>query len=358
MSETFITNKDEKKVSIIIPAYNVSKYLKKQLSCIRNQTYKNIEILFVNDGSLDNTFELAQKLATVEPRLKVFTKQNEGAGSARNYALQRAQGEFIWFYDIDDEVELDLIAKNVRWMSEYNTDMNMFSFMINDHGAKQKFKSLFPQRLIENNDDLKSIFVDQFLLIPNGNGFLWNKFYRKSFFDKHNIRFENQRIQQDEVFNMKCYPILERIYISEDLLYHYELLPNGNTASKYIHNKEHILFDVYDQFNFLFLRWNLLDSRIPIFLERRLIMGLKNVIQYNLFLPTCSLSYGKRYQIMKDILKRVDKMKIFETLFNYNSFRIDDFIILKTMQLNNVTLLLCISWCFNKIYKVIYTFKK
>ena len=117
------------KVSIIIGCYNVSNWLKeKKLSCILNQTYSNIEIILVNDGSTDDTLTICNSLKEIDNRIVIINKENGGLGSARNAGLDRASGDYIWFYDVDDEAEPDLIKKNVSWMSQYQTDLNIFGY--------------------------------------------------------------------------------------------------------------------------------------------------------------------------------------------------------------------------------------
>ena len=117
------------KVSIIIGLYNVASFLKeKRLSCILNQTYSNIEIILVNDGSIDETQVICEELHAVDNRIIIVNKPNGGLGSARNAGLDAATGDYIWFYDVDDEAELDLIEKNVRWMQTYQTDLNIFGY--------------------------------------------------------------------------------------------------------------------------------------------------------------------------------------------------------------------------------------
>ena len=180
------------KVSIIIGCYNVSKWLKdKSLSCILNQSYKNIEILLVNDGSTDDTLSACNHLKGIDDRIIVISKENGGLGSARNTGLDHAKGDYVWFYDVDDEVELDIIEKNVLWMDQYKTDLNIFGYWCITPLQNLTQEVSFNKRLISNNQELKSIFVDELLLVPNGNGFAWNKFYRRSFLEDHHSRFGN-----------------------------------------------------------------------------------------------------------------------------------------------------------------------
>ena len=96
---------DKKLVTIIVPAYNVENYIEECLQSICNQTYQNIEILVVDDGSTDNTYEVITKVAATDSRIKAFTKPNSGVSSTRNFALQQVAGEYIQFVDGDDTIE-------------------------------------------------------------------------------------------------------------------------------------------------------------------------------------------------------------------------------------------------------------
>lgn len=272
------------KVSIIIGLYNVASFLKeKRLSCILNQTYSNIEIILVNDGSIDETQVICEELHAVDNRIIIVNKPNGGLGSARNAGLDAATGNYIWFYDVDDEAELDLIEKNVRWMQTYQTDLNIFGYYCITPHLHTTEEVRFKERKIIDNLSLKSIFIDELLFVPNGNGFAWNKFYRKSFIDKHQIRFGNQRIQQDEVFNLQFYPLLEKVYISSELLYHYYIYNIGNTRSKFIKDRYEIYHSIFNKLKDFAVRWNLQDKRLEKYTYQRFYAGIENVILFNTF---------------------------------------------------------------------------
>lgn len=311
------------KVSIIIGCYNVSKWLKeKKLSCILNQTYKNIEVLLVNDGSTDDTLSICNSLQTLDKRIVVISKENGGLGSARNTGLDHASGKYIWFYDVDDEAELNLIEKNVSWMEEYQTDMNIFSYwcITPDQDLKQEIH--FKERLITNNIQLKSIFVDELLLVPNGNGFAWNKFYRRSFIEKNHFRFGNQRIQQDELFNVQFYPIIDNIFISNELLYHYFIYNSGNNRSRFIENRIDIFISIYQGLKKFTKNWNLHDSRVDNYINSRLYAGVENSILYNSFHPDAPYNNAERKIVIHDILNRPEVKETMESM-NIGNFSLE-----------------------------------
>ena len=145
-------------VSVVIGLFDVSRFLEeKRLGCVLNQTWRDLEIILVNDGSTDDTPRICKELAANDSRIVLVDKQNGGLGSARNAGMDVATGEFVWFYDVDDEVELDLVEKNVRWMGEYGTDMVVFGneFIYPETGRVETTK--FKERLLESNDALKSV---------------------------------------------------------------------------------------------------------------------------------------------------------------------------------------------------------
>lgn len=293
------------KVSVIIGCYNVSKWLKeKRLSCILNQTYRNLEILLVNDGSTDDTLSICESLKFEDNRIIIVSQKNEGLGSARNTGLNHATGDFIWFYDVDDEAELNLIEKNVKWMVEYKTDLNIFSYwsITPSHNLTQEI--YFKEKLIIDNQHLKTIYVDELLLVPNGNGFAWNKFYRHSFIEKHHFRFGNQRIQQDELFNAQIYPMLERVYISSELLYHYFIYNTGNTRSKFIPNRFDIYLSIYKGLKDFASKWGLTDNRLNDYIYHRLYAGLNTSILFNTFHKDAPYSLIEKELTILDILNK------------------------------------------------------
>ena len=99
------------KVSVVVPVYNVEKYLSRCLDSIINQTYRNLEILLVDDGSTDKSGEICDYYALKDNRIKIFHKNNGGVSSARNYALERMSGDYVTFVDSDDTLSIDAVKK-------------------------------------------------------------------------------------------------------------------------------------------------------------------------------------------------------------------------------------------------------
>lgn len=299
------------KVSVIIGLYNVSCFLKrKRLSCILNQTYPNLEIILVNDGSKDETLAICEDIKHSDSRIIIINKENGGLGSARNAGLNVATGTYIWFYDVDDEAELTLIEKNVSWMQQYKVDIIIFGYYCITPHLNTTENIIFKERLIRGNHKIRSIY-QELIMVPNGNGFAWNKFYRKSFIDKYKFRFGNQRIQQDEIFNLQLYPKLESIYISSEQSYHYYIYNKGNTRSKYIKERYDIYLSVFKSFLKLSREWNLNDKRFKDYIYYRFFSNIENVIFYNTFHQDSGLILKEKRKVISTILNHEEAKNCF-----------------------------------------------
>ena len=121
-----------KKVSIIIPVYNMEDWVESGIKCITEQTYENLEIIIIDDGSKDGSYMKCLAEADKDRRIAVFGKNNEGPGAARNLALRKATGDYIYFFDIDDYLEKNAIEKFVHYMENENTDLVVCSFSMFD----------------------------------------------------------------------------------------------------------------------------------------------------------------------------------------------------------------------------------
>lgn len=285
---------DGAKVSIITCLYNVSSFLPQGLDCLVNQSYENLEIIIVDDGSCDDSLEKCKEVAKKDSRIRIFNKENGGLGSARNMGLDNATGDYIYFYDVDDRIELDLVEKNVELMDEKQAELIVFGFYVYDVARQQVDSLTFKEHFIESNEDLKSVFLDELLFVRFGNGFAWNKFYKRSFIEKYHIRFENQRIQQDEVFNLKFYPLLNRVYISPDKLYHYYIYNTGNTRSKYIRDRFDIYLSIFNHLLDFANIWGISDSRFMEYTYKRFYAGIENTVVFNTFHKCSPLSMKEK----------------------------------------------------------------
>ena len=345
------------KVSIIIGLFNVSKYLEeKRLSCILHQTWSDLEILLINDGSTDNTPYICQELANEDARIRLINKPNGGLGSARNVGLDAATGEFVWFYDVDDDVELGLVEKNVRWMQDYQVDMTIFgmSYTYPDTGRSEI--SHFKDRLFTSNEDLKACFVDDIFLVPNGNGFVINKFYRRDFIQRVRARFGWQRIQQDELFNLQLYPCVNRLYLSSEPLYHYFIYNSGNNRSRFIPDRILIYESIFDGINRFQEDWELKDKRMEDVAYKRLYQGIDLSVLFNSFHPDAPSSQKWKREEINRILSRPTVLRCLDHFTKNNSFNIEGKLFLHAYNARNYSQIRILRSFFQALRKIKHSF--
>lgn len=193
------------KLSILIPAYNVEGLLPRCLDSILKQDVDEAEVLLVDDGSSDRTLKVAGEYAENYKSLRVFSKRNEGVGAARNFLLDHARGEYIWFVDSDDYIFEGSIEKILNVL-KVDVSVEMLTILHNDIRKVSLFEGT-GEAYIQ-----KSFF----------NGYLWGKIIKRSVIMDNNIRFvPNMYSQEDWLFLMKVYPHLQHIKETDIRAYHY-----------------------------------------------------------------------------------------------------------------------------------------
>ena len=141
------------KISVIIPVYNVEKYLKECLNSVINQTLKDLEIICVNDGSIDNSLKIMKEYALKDPRIKILSQKNQGVSEARNFGIKNATGEYVAFLDADDCVSLDFYEKLYTKAKETNSDIVVSEYMYRfNKNSKKKKIFLKVDKNIETTD--------------------------------------------------------------------------------------------------------------------------------------------------------------------------------------------------------------
>lgn len=178
------------KISVIVPVYNVEKYLKKCVDSIINQTYKNLEIILVDDGSTDNCPIICDEYDKLDNRIKVIHKENGGQASSRNMALDIASGEYIAFVDSDDYIELNMYEALYSECIKYDCDIAICGYKL-DNGLKlNMIRHITERRIYKTHELMLSYLTDPFV-----NTVMWNKLYKKKLF--HKLRFPLLRSRED-----------------------------------------------------------------------------------------------------------------------------------------------------------------
>lgn len=201
-------------ISVIVPIYNVEKYLDKCVQSIVNQTYKNLEIILVDDGSPDNCCQLCDDWAKRDSRIKVIHKENGGVSSARNVALDAANGDYVGFVDGDDYIEPVMYEKLLSCAMANNADIVVCNNSNETEDAEQLSLAFYKENVFcEENVVLEFIRSIEFDSTST-----CNKLFRKeitSRFDKEII------IGEDYLFNYYSVKQCSKLYVISDVLYHY-----------------------------------------------------------------------------------------------------------------------------------------
>lgn len=236
------------KVSIIVPIYNVQKYLAKCLDTVINQTLKEIEIICVNDGSTDSSGKILEDFAKKDSRIIIINKKNGGLSSARNAGMKIAKGEYIGFVDSDDWIEETMFEKLYNNAKKYDSQMSICAVHKYDDRTKTiidddpyftlgYFNESFDGRSF-NHHETKDFIIELCVMA-------WNKIYKRSFLEREGAVFPDGLIFEDGPFFFSIYFKMDRVSIVRDYLYYYRINRVNSIIQKGGKNFINI-FDVID----------------------------------------------------------------------------------------------------------------
>lgn len=336
-----LKNENLLKYSIVVPVYNIEKYIRRCVDSIINQTYENIEIILVDDGSTDNSGIICDEYAK-DPRVKVIHKKNQGLGEARNSGLEAATGDYISFFDGDDFIELNLLEVCNNELANNRVDIISFDFIDYDNGTIVKHKNKNKKKYF-NKDEIEEYLLD---MIYNKNNekriheSIWNKLYDLKFLKRIKFNFVSERkyISEDYFSNLILFKYVETIINIPNQLYYYCYNENSLT---HVYNPERLE---------------------------------KNIFQYNESVKLCKNNYHKRITnsklacqflgnyigIIRTILnsnlsKREKKKKVFLILDNIDTKKIIKEINPNECNFKQKILIFCLKHNFN--FAVLSLFK-
>ena len=208
------------KLSIIVPVYGVEKYIDKCLNSLVKQSLKEIEVIVVNDGTKDNSQKIIDKYVKKYPdKIKSYIKENGGQGSARNYGLKKATGEYIGYVDSDDFVEKDMYKKLYNKAKENNYDI----VVCGNYNVSEDYQNKNIDAFINNyNTDLENIFF--------GKMAVWNKIYKRDILIKNKLEFKEKVWYEDLAFTLKAIMNSNTFAFIDEPLYDY-LIREGSTMN-------------------------------------------------------------------------------------------------------------------------------
>lgn len=214
-------------ISIIIPCYNAERTIKRCLESVISQTYKNIEIVIINDGSIDKTDSIIKKYIN-DNRIKYYNRSNHGIGKTRNFGIKEATGEYITFLDSDDYLPNDAIDNLYKFAQKNKLDLVVSDYYVDNKNIKSEKIKSFPITNIKNNPNL----IFDINLAP------WNKLYKKELIG--NIKFEENLKYEDAPFVIESIIKAKKIGKLDKETYYYVVNPNSETTIR-----DERIFDIF-----------------------------------------------------------------------------------------------------------------
>lgn len=211
------------KVSVIICVYNQEKYLRKSLDSVCNQTLKDIEIILINDGSKDNSFQIMQEYAEKDSRIRLVDQENKGLGLSRNVGLKMATGQYVTFVDSDDRIEFDTFEKAYAYADGGKYDEVVYNFVkVFPDGKTSIMRKINPGEVDIVKMGLDKYILKYFLSYTHEYG-VTNKIFRRSIIEEHGLLFPDNRkvVHEDILFNLRFICFAKKIYAIPDGLYYY-----------------------------------------------------------------------------------------------------------------------------------------
>ena len=288
------------KYSVIIPVYNVEKYINRCLKSVISQNYDDLEIIVIDNGSTDRSGSICDSYANEYANISVYHIENHGVGSARNFGLSKARGEFIYFVDSDDYLVGNLFAE---FEDKLESDLDLLVF---------SYYNSFEQEMTERNRTKKSlpysgsydkygfskIFTDLFL--SDMLYTVWNKFYRREFLIENNISFEKYELGEDVRFNLNVYRNVNRVYLSQESYYVYVIGRKGSAMSGYNPKRLQYQLQELKLVDSLLKDWHIDSSNLDNTVKARILMSnIHNISKQKL--PVI-----KKVKLVKEICKSKD----------------------------------------------------
>lgn len=228
-------------VSILVPVYNVESYLSQCLDSLINQTYNNLQIVLIDDGSKDNSWSIMQDYATKDNRIEIYHQENAGVATTRNNLLEKIKGEYVLFVDSDDWIELDMVEFLINKAINESTDMVVCGNVVNDtRPALNYTEEIWPQDKV----------IKEFLRHVHFNGSLWNKLISFRLLKKQPTFHREISYGEDALFTWQLIQEVQNVVVTNKQLYHYRINEGSLSHAKWSPNKMgtgHIVWELLEK---------------------------------------------------------------------------------------------------------------
>ena len=374
--ETVIIKNNEPLVSVIMPVYNAEEFLDKSVSSVINQTYKNLEILLIDDCSTDNSYNILKEYANKDNRIKLFhNEQNKHVSATRNVGIKNATGKYLYFIDSDDFIDNDYIEHLVKTAEKENADIVVNTNMYSCKNKRKKIHDLTRQFRTTPKDDYK-ILANKFF--PS----VCNRLFKRELQIEYNILFpDGIKYLEDGYFNVLYFSVSNNVSFISPNSYYYRVIENSNSVMsnlKQLSTIRDMLFVLKNEYKFLkennildkgyftdlagiekvffdkvYINDNKLDNKTIELLQKYYLEIRKLILTIQCDLLNNNLLYTNQEKM---VLKSLNKFK------NYNDYK--EYYNKKVLVTNSVIvflttiLIVLVLYAFYILYKVYIDVKK
>jgi glycosyltransferase involved in cell wall biosynthesis len=299
--------------SIIIPIYNTDNFIKYALNNILNQTFQNIEIICVDDGSTDNSLSLLEKYRKIDDRIIIIKQEHKGAAAARNKGLKIAKGDYISFVDSDDLISTNLYEKIFNIIEKEKFDIVMFNAGYYNNKTKKVLNNLFFNISgIKNhiNEFSKHNYSD-FKYLFYGNESVANKIYKRTYLQDINLHFKESSNFEDRLFHFLSFIQANSISVLNERLYLYRINRKNSMNEKIYNKNSKLILDIFNDFPEI---EELIFSKYPN-LEKQLYEFIYIIFEYYFYRAPFKIK-NKFYKMMRTKLKDIEKNVIIKKNFD------------------------------------------
>lgn len=289
------------KVSIIVPIYNCEKYLDEAIQSLLEQSIRECEFILVNDGSTDNSLNIANEYVKLDSRIKIINQVNQGVSVARNTGIEAAQGKYIGFIDGDDWIEVDMYKTLYDIANKNDLDLVISDFEQELDGKKIINKLDITVNSIVNKEDIINNILPQFLQHENLNT-VCNKLFKREVIQRFNIRFpKGVALGEDGFFNINYFSNAESLMYINYCGYHYREVEGSATRNIFEKDYFNRALEVYNEeipsIYYMYFK----DEYLK---ELKSIKFISNVISYThiYFKPKDNISFTQRYKYVKKMI--------------------------------------------------------
>jgi len=296
------------KVSIMIPVYNVEKYLEECLESAVNQTLKEIEIIAVNDGSTDNSLNILEKYELKYDNFKIINQENKGLSAARNTGLRACSGKYVYFLDSDDFIDINAMEYCYKEAEKYNLDILTFDakiFFDDDYESKNTIEDY------DRVDKLceKVMRGEEFYVYSNKKDLykspVWLNFYNRDYIEKNHLYFYDGVVHEDEIHTLRSYILAERIKYTPKAFFYRRIRKNSITTAPININRIDSYYVVVEEFYKVMNELNINED------TKKIILSKANLF-YSYCIRFCDILglYDKRNFIKNKIKERSNILDI------------------------------------------------